>query len=134
MRTRLRSAGFPVVKTLDEFDVGLSSTPQATHDYLASLEWTRATENLCLVGPAGTGKSHMLIALGRAAVHAGLRSAASPPPTSSTTSTAASPTTPSPARSTPILRVDLVIVDELGFAPLDLQGGQLLFRAIGEGL
>ena len=52
----------------------LSSVPQATFDYLASLEWIRAAENLCLVGPAGTGKSHLLVALGHAAVadgHAG---------------------------------------------------------------
>jgi DNA replication protein DnaC len=56
-RMRLRAAGFPVAKTLEEFNLGLSSIPQATFDYLASLEWIRAAENLCLVGPAGTGKS-----------------------------------------------------------------------------
>ena len=39
-----------------------------TFDYLASLEWITAAENLCLVGPAGTGKSHLLVALGVAAV------------------------------------------------------------------
>ena len=72
-RARLRSAGFPVTKTLAEFNVGLSSVPQASWDYLASLEWIRATENLCLVGPAGTGKSHALIALGHAAVATGMR-------------------------------------------------------------
>ena len=44
-----------------------------TFDYLASLEWIRAKENLCLVGPAGTGKSHLLVALGHAAVEAGHR-------------------------------------------------------------
>ena len=55
-RTRRRQAAFPVTKTLDEFDVGASSIPQATFDYLASLEWVRATENLCLIGPAGTGE------------------------------------------------------------------------------
>ncbi len=52
-RGRLRAAGFPVTKTLDEFNLSLSSVPQATFDYLASLEWIRAAENLCLVGPAG---------------------------------------------------------------------------------
>jgi DNA replication protein DnaC len=57
-RTRMRSAAFPVLKTLDEFDVAASSIPPATFDYLASLEWIRATENLLLVGPAGTGKTH----------------------------------------------------------------------------
>ena len=72
-RARLRQAGFPVTKTLAEFNLGLSSVPQASWDYLASLEWIRAAENLCLVGPAGTGKSHALIALGHAAVSAGMR-------------------------------------------------------------
>ena len=54
-RARLRSAGFPVTKTLAEFNVGLSSVPQASWDYLSSLEWIKATENLCLVGPGGRG-------------------------------------------------------------------------------
>ena len=62
-----------MLKTLDEFKATQSSVPRATFDYVASLEWIRATENLCLVGPAGTGKSHLLIAVGHAAVAAGLR-------------------------------------------------------------
>ena len=37
------------------------------------LEWIRAAENVCLIGPAGTGKSHILVALGVAAVDAGHR-------------------------------------------------------------
>ena len=71
--TRRRLAGFPVTKTLDTFDVSVSSIPAATINYLASLEWIRATENVCLIGPPGTGKSHMLLALGEAAVEAGHR-------------------------------------------------------------
>ena len=47
--------------------------PRATFDYLSSLEWVRAAENVCLIGPAGTGKSHLLLALGLAAVDAGHR-------------------------------------------------------------
>lgn len=72
-RARMRAAGFPVTKTLDGFDVAASSIPVATFDYLASLEWIRAAENVCLIGPAGTGKSHILVALGHAAVEAGHR-------------------------------------------------------------
>jgi DNA replication protein DnaC len=56
LRARLKQAGFPVSKTLEQFQVQLSSVPQPTFDYLASLEWLRATENPCLLGPAGTGK------------------------------------------------------------------------------
>ena len=50
-----------------------SSIPSATFDYLSSLEWIRARENVCMIGPAVTGKSHTLIALGIAAVEHGHR-------------------------------------------------------------
>src|SRR3954451_9695585 len=72
-RTRLRTAPFPVAKTLEEFDVTASSMPRSNFDYLASLEWIRAAENVCLIGPAGTGKSHLLVGLGVSAVAAGHR-------------------------------------------------------------
>jgi DNA replication protein DnaC len=118
-RHRLKAAAFPVAKTLEEFDVAASSIPRATFDYLASLEWIGARENLCLVGPAGTGKSHMLIALGVAAVQAGHR----------VRYFTASELVEALYRGLAdnsvgrvidtLLRADLVIVDELAFAPLD---------------
>jgi DNA replication protein DnaC len=70
-RARLKAAAFPVIKTIEEFDLSASSIPAPTFAYLTSLEWISAKENLALIGPAGTGKSHTLIALGHAAVHAG---------------------------------------------------------------
>ena len=56
-RTSLKNAGFPVTKRLEDFNLAVSSVPQATFDYLASLEWLTARENMCLIGPAGTGRS-----------------------------------------------------------------------------
>ena len=130
LATRLRLAGFPVVKRLDGFQVNLSSIPQATFDYLASLEWVQAHENVCLIGPAGTGKSHLLVGLGHAAVAAGHR----------VRYFAAADLVETLYRGLAdnsvgrvidqLLRADLVIVDELGFAPLDLNGTQLLFRFV----
>ena len=70
---RLKAATFPVLKTIDAFDVTASSIPPATFAYLTSLEWLRNKANLALIGPPGTGKSHTLIALGHAAVIAGHR-------------------------------------------------------------
>lgn len=129
-RNRLRAAGFPVAKTLDEFNMSLSSIPQATFDYLASLEWIQATENLCLVGPAGTGKSHLLIALGHAAVTRGMRVRyfAAADLVESLYRGMADNTVAKIIDT--LLRADLIIVDELGFAPLDLVGTQLLFRFV----
>jgi DNA replication protein DnaC len=129
-RHRLKAAAFPVVKTLEEFDVAASSIPRATFDYLASLEWIGAHENLCLVGPAGTGKSHTLIALGVAAVQAGHRvryfTAAE---LVETLYRGLADNSVGRGIDT-LLRADLVIVDELGFAPLDDTGAQLLFRFV----
>jgi DNA replication protein DnaC len=74
--TRLRGgkqANFPTVKTVEGFDLAASSIAPQTWAYLTSLEWIAATENITFIGPAGTGKSHALIALGHAAVATGLR-------------------------------------------------------------
>lgn len=128
--TRLKAAAFPVSKTLDEFDLAVSSINKATFDYLASLEWVSAQENLCLVGPAGTGKSHLLVALGVAAVTAGHRvryfTAAD---LVETLYRGLADNSVGKVIDT-LLRHDLIICDEVGFAPLDDTGTQLLFRFI----
>jgi DNA replication protein DnaC len=129
-RARHKAANFPVTKRLDEFDVAASSIPPATLDYLASLEWIAAAENPVLVGPAGTGKSHVLVALGHAVVDAGHRvryfSAAE---LVDTLYRGLADNSVGRVIET-ILRAEYVIVDELGFAPLDANGAQLLFRFI----
>jgi DNA replication protein DnaC len=129
-RARMKAAAFPVIKTIAEFDVAASSMPQATFDYLASLEWIRAAENYCAVGPAGTGKSHSLVAFGVAAVAAGHKvryfTAAE---LVETLYRGLADNSVGRVIET-ILRAGLVIIDEVGFAPLDDTGAQLLFRFI----
>ena len=127
---RLRSAGFPVEKTLEEFDLGASSLKRATFDYLASLEWIGARENLVLVGPAGTGKSHLLVALGHAAVEQGLRVRYLTAAELVETLYRGMADNSVGRVIESLLRHDLVVVDEVGFAPLDAVGTQLLFRFV----
>jgi len=129
-RARLKAAAFPVTKTLDEFDTTISSIPKATFDYLASLEWLRAKENACLIGPAGTGKSHLLVALGHAAVDAGFRVRYVPAADLVETLYRGLADNSVGRVIDTLLRNDLVIVDELGFAPLDDTAAQLLFRFV----
>ena len=129
-RTRMRNAAFPVAKTLGEFDVAASSIPQPTFDYLASLEWIRAAENTCLIGPAGTGKSHVLVALGVAAVHAGHKARYFTAAELVETLYRALADNSVGKVIEALLRNDLIICDELGFAPLDDTGAQLLFRFV----
>ena len=128
--TRLKTAAFPVTKTIDEFDVTASSIKPATVNYLASLEWISAKENVCLVGPAGTGKSHLLVALGHAAIDAGHRvryfTAAE---LVETLYRGLADNSVGRVIET-ILKADLIIIDEIGFAPLDDNGAQLFFRLV----
>jgi DNA replication protein DnaC len=130
IRLRGKAAQFPTLKTIAEFDLTASSIPAPTWHYLTGLEWLQAKENLCLVGPAGTGKTHTLIALGHAAVQAGHRvryfTAAD---LVDTLYRALADNTVGRQIET-LLRNDLVIVDEVGFAPLDTTGTQLLFRFV----
>jgi DNA replication protein DnaC len=127
---RLKAAAFPVLKTLEGFDVSASSIPQATIDYLSGLEWIRAQYNLAIIGPPGTGKSHTLIGLGHAAIHAGhkVRYFTAADLIDTLYRGLADNTVGRIIDS--LLRAELVIIDEIGFAPLDDTGTQLLFRLV----
>ncbi len=129
-RARMKTAAFPVIKTLDELDRSACSIPGPTLDYLATLEWITARENLCLVGPAGTGKSHVLVALGVAAVCAGhkVRYFTAADLTETLYRGMADNSVGRVIEN--LLRNDLILVDEVGFAPLDDTGAQLLFRFV----
>lgn len=70
---RLRTAAFPVHKTLGDFNLAASTMTRDTFEYLSSLEWITQHRNVAFLGPPGLGKSHLAVALGRAAVDAGFR-------------------------------------------------------------
>jgi DNA replication protein DnaC len=58
-----RTAGFPAIKTLEAYDFGFATgAPRAQILELASLSFVERTENVVLLGPSGTGKTHVSIA------------------------------------------------------------------------
>jgi DNA replication protein DnaC len=129
-RTRMKNAAFPITNTLDELDRSACSIPGPTLDYLATLEWITAKENLCLAGPAGTGKSHVLVSLGISAVCAGhkVRYFTAADLVDTLYRGLADNSVGKLIDS--LLRNDLILVDEVGFAPLDDTAAQLLFRLV----
>jgi DNA replication protein DnaC len=129
-RARLKAATFSVLKTIEEFDVAASSIPAPTWSYLTSLEWVTAKENLALIGPAGTGKSHTLIALGHAAVTAGYKVKYLTAADLVETLYRALADNTVGKTIEALLRNDVLLIDEVGFAPLDDTGAQLLFRLV----
>ena len=71
---RIKAAAFPRDKSLRafDFDANPNVDPAAIHT-LAKCEWVRKSQPLCLIGDSGTGKSHLLIALGTEAAMKGYR-------------------------------------------------------------
>jgi DNA replication protein DnaC len=72
IEAKRRKARFPAGKTFDTWVEGRSSITASAQRALRSLEWVSRAENLVVAGPSGTGKSHLLEALGHVAVENGL--------------------------------------------------------------
>lgn len=76
-RTRevmLRMAGFPAIKTLEQYDFGFAcGVPKTQIQELAGLAFLERTENIVLIGPSGIGKTHLATAIGIRATQAGLK-------------------------------------------------------------
>ena len=72
IEVRRRRARLPAGKTFETWSEGRSSIAPATQRALRSLEWLERGENLVVAGPSGTGKSHLLEALGHLAIERGL--------------------------------------------------------------
>lgn len=73
-QTLVRMAGFPTVKTLDEYDYSFAvGAPRKLIDELATLRFIERCQNAVLLGPSGVGKTHLAIAIGYAATQAGIK-------------------------------------------------------------
>ncbi len=130
---RVKAAGFPREKWLAEFDFDANpNITAATINTLATCAWVRAGHPLCLIGDSGTGKSHLLIALGTAAADAGYR-------VKYTLATKLVNELVEAADERQLAktiarygRVDLLCIDELGYMELDRRGAELLFQVLTE--
>src|SRR5450432_3221657 len=62
---RIKTARFPARKTLEEFDFTFQRSVKKTIiEHLGQLDFLHAKQNVLLLGPPGTGKTHISIALG----------------------------------------------------------------------
>lgn len=130
---RIKAAKFPVVKSLDSFD--FAAIPKLNKMQvleLARCEWIERRENVIALGPSGTGKTHVALALGLAACQKGLS-------VGFTTAAALVSEMMEARDERRLLRFQkqmaaykLLIVDELGFVPLSKTGAELLFELISQ--
>jgi DNA replication protein DnaC len=130
---RVKAAGFPRDKWLGDFDFDANpNINPATINTLATGDWVRRGQPLCLIGDSGTGKSHLLIGLGTAAAEKGFR-------VKYTLATRLVNELVEAADDKTLARtiarygrVDLLLIDELGYMELDRRGAELLFQVLTE--
>ena len=130
LATRRARAAFPTGKTFDAWDEKLSSLPVATQSALKTLEWIDRRENLVVCGPAGTGKTFMLEALGQAAVEAGKHVAWFTLEALGVLVRKHRADDSLSKAISRILRADLVVVDDIGLLAVGPDAAEGLYRLI----
>jgi DNA replication protein DnaC len=128
---RLKSARFPAHKLLDEFD--FSARPSINKPLLLQLvkgDYLDKRENILLVGPSGTGKSHLATALGMAACAQGRKVRFFRVTELITLLLEAKEERQLLRMRQQLGKLDLLILDELGYVPASKAGAELLFDVI----
>jgi DNA replication protein DnaC len=133
LAARIRAAAFPVTKDLDTYDfTALPNLPKQKVLELARGEWIDQRYNCCLVGNAGTGKTHLAIALGLAACRQGQRVRFFTAAGLVTQLEEAQQQHRLDRFLGQLERADLLICDELGYLSFSRTGAELLFQVFAE--
>jgi len=131
VNARIVRARFPTIKILEAFQFEFQpSIPAPLIRELAELGFLARAENLCLVGPPGTGKSHLGIAIGIRACSAHKRVLFRSVAELLDELVVATVDHTLGARLTMLGRLDLLILDELGYLPMDPRRANLFFQLI----
>jgi len=133
LAARIKAAGFPVLKDLETFDFTLVpgvSKPKVLE--LARGQWIEERSNCCLIGNSGTGKTHLAVALGQAACRAGKRVRFFTAATLVNALEEAQKQYRLERLLSALDRVDLLVVDELGYLSFSRAGAELLFQVFAD--
>lgn len=133
LQARIKQAQFPVEKDLQGYD--FSAIPAVNKQQvleLARCEWIRQHANLCLLGQPGTGKTHLAVALGMAACREGLKTKFFTAAALVTGLEEAQQQFALDRLLKKLDKLDLLIVDELGYLSFSRTGAELLFQVFAD--
>lgn len=132
-KRRVSQARFPVPKTLDQFDFSaIPSLNKAQVLNLAQGEYISKHENLILMGNSGTGKTHLAISLGLTACQQGKRVRFFTAAGLINQLTEAQAALRLSQVQAGLARIDLLIIDEIGYVPFSKKGAELFFGVVAE--
>ncbi len=130
---RLKQAQLPAKKKFESFDTDFQKGVTAKEvEILSKLEWLESLYNLILIGPPGTGKTHLALAIGNKAVERGIKTAF----TSMDNLVHILKTREISQKSQNRLRwfkkCELLIIDEFGYLPVSRTEANFFFSLISE--
>ena len=133
-KRRLKAAGFPYLKTLDEFDcsqLNEAVSPLFLNE-LASCQFIRQRQNVVMIGNPGRGKTHLSIALGLKACSQGFNVLFKNAATLSTELCEARDNYRLGKLERTLANADLLILDELSYLSFNRHQSELLFKVISD--
>jgi DNA replication protein DnaC len=132
-KARLKQARFPTYKSFEEFDCEFQkSIPGEQLDRLSTLEWIDDLFNLILIGPPGTGKTHIALAVGNHATKSGYTVAFHTMDSLMHLLKTKEISQNSKSRINYFRKCDLIIIDEMGYLPVTQLEAHLFFSLISE--
>jgi DNA replication protein DnaC len=129
----MTGAHFPVEKKLEDFDFGrVKGIGRSEAANLLDCRWVDTKHNLLFFGPPGIGKTHLAIAYGRTAVEKGYKVCFERVTNLVKLLKTAEVQKTSEYRLRRIMKSDLVIIDEIGYTPIEKREANLFFNLISE--